>query len=110
VNNLKISEMKFIPNRAGIRELSTSMLTKKALNDLAQHLAERAQANGSVFTRDYTHKSGIGEDGAAIAYAYTDYPFAHWDEWGTIRRTPVAPMRRAIHSAGLWSKFQEIKK
>ena len=100
---IKSVKMRFQPSPAGIASLKRRPQTTDAMESIAGKIARRAERNGSRFTKGYESKSlGVGK-----ARAGTDHPFAHWDEWGTLRRAPRAPLRRAISQLGLGRHLKE---
>jgi hypothetical protein len=102
-------KMTFTPSRAGIRALSSSAGTKHALGKISDKIARQAQKNGSIFTKGYdSHVKMKG--GKYVGRAGTDHSVAHWDEWGNATRTPRAPMRKALHDLGLWSRTKVLPK
>lgn len=91
---------KFVLNRAGLSTLANGSQSGQAMERIAREIAQRAEANGGRFTQGYTSMR-VPVERTAGARAGTDYPFAHWDEWGSAHRTPRAPLRRALSSMNL---------
>jgi hypothetical protein len=104
-----MARSRFKLNRAGITELSRR---REAGAVLEKHVAEgilKRIDQSHTFTKGYATKQVMVE-GTAGARVGTDYPFAHWDEWGSAKRQPRAPLRRALSSLGLLSKTKESSK
>lgn len=97
---------RYQPNPAGMRELQTRPKTGEAMEKIAGQILARVVQNGGRFTKGYKVER-VTVDGSAGARVGTDFPMAHWDEWGNRFRAPRAPMRRALSSLGLLGKTQE---
>jgi hypothetical protein len=91
---------RFVLNPAGLTELANRNQTGVAMEAIGQTIAGAAMANGGRFTRDYVVERQTVELTRGVRVG-TASPFAHWDEWGNIYRTPRAPLRRALSSLGL---------
>jgi hypothetical protein len=103
-SNAGRTEMKFVISRAGVQALSGDKLTEVAFGQIAKKIASTAQGYGGRFSSRPWQTETKKEAGAVVARAGTSQPAAHWDEWGNVFRAPRAPLRRALQSAGLWSK------
>lgn len=100
---------RFIPNRAGMQQMRRAAESQAAMVEIANKILPRVEATGGRFTKEYkVERAEI--DGTAGARLLTRYPFAHWDEWGTIYRPARAPLRRALASFGLLSRLKETPK
>lgn len=99
------AKVRFVPSSYGFLVLERRTQTTVAMEAIAEKIAKRAQSNGGRFTKKYKGVAlGLGK-----ARAGTAHPFAHWDEWGTIYRTPRAPLRRALSQLGLWDQTKESR-
>lgn len=93
---------RFKLNRSGLKQLSERAQTSKAMENIGDKVVAQIDDSGR-FTKGYRSEART-VNGTAGARVGTDYPFAHWDEWGTRRRAPRAPLRRALQSTGLIRK------
>lgn len=94
---------RFVLNRAGLAQLAKSTQSTAMAISIGKALLPRIESYGGRFTQGYDVQAQQVE-GTAGARVGTDYPFAHWDEWGNIYRPARAPLRRALAAAGLLSR------
>ncbi len=98
-----MARTRFRKNPSGWNAMVKGPKTERAMVRIAEEIVKKTEANGGRFTKNFEAKG----NGDGTATAGTDWPFAHWDEWGTIYRQPRAPMRRAIAQLGLGRGFKE---
>jgi hypothetical protein len=101
--DLSRTTSRFVLNPAGLKELANRNQTGVAMQAIGATIAAKAEAGGGRFTKGYDVAPKTVELTAGVRVG-TDYPFAHWDEWGSLYRTPRAPLRRALSSLGLLTK------
>jgi len=101
--DLSRTTSKFVLNPAGLRELANRNQTAVAMQAIGAIVADRAMANGGRFTKGYQVQTQTVELTKGVRVG-TAHPMAHWDEWGSLYRTPRAPLRRALGSLGLLGK------
>lgn len=92
----------FKPNPEGIRALSRSARVESALMSRAEAIREETASRATLSGyRKNLHIVPATGDNGATAYVYTEWPFAHLDEWGGLMyATPSYPMTSAIHALG----------
>lgn len=82
---------------------------RAALDSRAEKIVAAARSNGALFSRK-GWKTEARLEGGWVVRAGTNAPAAHWDEWGSVNRSPRAPLRRALISLGLGSNLKQAGK
>lgn len=101
------AKTKFIPNPSGIKQFATEPQVSAAMERRARAVASATKKNAQMkgYAKSIKVKtrmlSAPRVGVTAGATVYSDWPFSHLEEWGSVNNSPRAPMRRAIAEVGL---------
>jgi hypothetical protein len=78
-----------------------AQMQRKYYGQAANEIARRTRQNARFSSYKRAVKVKRKTDGVAV---FSDSPFSHLDEWGSVNNSPSAAMRRAVDSVGLDGK------
>lgn len=89
----------------GLDDLLSSPPAKRhvtvAAKEVAQAASELAPRRTGRLAESYTYTRAEETGDGLVARAYTDVPYGHLVEWGSVNNAPKAPLRRAAQRVGL---------
>lgn len=100
---------RFEPNPHGIHKVGTGPGVIALVNRNAGYVLESARATPDA-DAEYLRSLGktpaaVDRDGTVAASVYSDSPFWHLFEFGSINNAPIRPLSRAVTDTGL--RFEE---
>lgn len=87
-----------------LRDPRTKALLEDATARIAKGAADVVPEDSGYLKRSYRSTSARMEADGLRSTAYTYSSFGHWWEWGTSKRPPLAPLRRAAERLGFRTK------
>lgn len=106
--------VRFKLNQAGVDDLVQSAGADRALEMVAGVIKRRVEDEAAGFARTRAYSRSIRTTRAAPTLegnqitVYSEDPFAHLIEWGSVKNPAYAPLRRAVTGIGM--RFNEASR